>query len=148
MPVKINVTLILRGFFAFTGLFIFLTGLIHLCKSGWSGWSVKGIESNASVVCGFIAILLMVEGIYVLVSPWVFLIPTVKDYVNIWSINTSLAWMLITGIITLFFSGWFGLITSILCFICAIFCIVLSVLSCVTKKQEDDEEERNDPYNP
>ncbi|ELP85110.1 hypothetical protein EIN_080820 [Entamoeba invadens IP1] len=148
--VSINFTLILRGVYAFAGLFVFLTGLIHLCVSGWKGWSVHGVQSNASVVCGFIAILLMINGIYMILSPFVMYIPVAKDYANFWNLYTSVAWLIITGIVTLFFTGFFGLTTSIICWLVSIFAIVLSVLSCLrpdTQERDNDKDDEKDPYN-
>ncbi|KAL7718620.1 hypothetical protein QTN25_003987 [Entamoeba marina] len=146
MPIQVNITLGLRAFFAFTGVFIFVTGLIHLCKFGWGNWSVKGIKSNSTAVCGFIAVMLLIEGLYVIISPWVFLIPSIKNHGNFWSINASIIWMVITAIIILFFVGWVGLITSIMCWICAILNIMVSLIGCVTKEERNDK--NKDPYNP
>ncbi|BFU23293.1 hypothetical protein EHI8A_144970 [Entamoeba histolytica HM-1:IMSS-B] len=147
--IKINLTLILRGLYAFCGLLVILCGLIHLCKWGWSNWSIHGVKSNASVICGFVALLLMVNGIYMIISPWAMFIPVAKQYINFWNAPVTIAWLIVTGIITLFYVGFFGLFTSIIIWLVSIYAIVVVVLSCVKGgDEEQSSEDKNDPYNP
>ena len=96
--VQINLTVILKGLYALCGLMVLLCGLIHLCKWGWKGWHIKGLQSNGSVVCGFVALLLMINGIYMIISPFIVFIPSVGKFGgSFWNLHTSIAWLIVTG---------------------------------------------------
>ena len=127
---KIDLIKIYKAGYSFLGLMTAICGLVHLCANDFGKVSINKLQSNASVICGLIALLLMVNGIYMIVSPWLAYVPKVKKIYNWWSLPVSLAWMLVTSAVTFFFVGILGLIVSIFLWLLTICGVVLLVLTC------------------
>ena len=144
--VKINLVVVYKAAYALAGLMTVICGLVHLCKWGFGSVSISKMVSNPSVVCGMIALLLMVNGLYMIISPWLIYVPKVKKWYNWWSLPVSLAWLLVTSAVTFFFVGFLGLFTSIFMWIITIAGIVLLVFTCKNGSVSSSSSE--DQYNP
>ena len=145
---KLDLVKIFRGAHAFSGVLCFIIGLVHLCVHGWGHWSITKLQSNGSVVCGFVAFLLMVNGIYMVVAPIATLWSKIRKVANIWNVYLSIAWNIVTGIICLFFLGYMGLFFSIAMWLVAIFGIVIAILSCNGIGKRDESSSSDEIFNP
>ena len=146
MP-KIDLIKIYKAGYSFLGLMTAICGLVHLCANEFGSVSIKKLYSNVTVICGLIALLLMANGIYMILSPWLRYVPKVKKWYNWWSLPVSIAWMLVTSAVTFFFVGILGLLVSILFWLMTIFGVILLVLTC-KNGNDNSSSSSDDQFNP